>query len=689
MDVDTSALGLTGASPDADPDTPRRSRMRVKRGGAVLTPDRNGVFESETRKRKRGSNSRTPQKRPRIEGTRNSIHFNAVYQNRRAAKKHTIIRIPEDPVRPVKFYILRCEDHDIHFDDSPLQAGLAHLSEKHQHQNPSFETIVEHFGYEVIGCDDEKLIQNNKAAKEAFERGERGARDSIRVRTDSPSPERPRKNTSHAMKNSRSRRSRRKTQNSIDPHDLVPGDVYIIYWSASKQWYAGLYIPLQDPESIGIDESLEAMGLLSDIPPCYEYDSSSKSFSWAEGYEDGGPDASEQQFPFMFFEGLDFPDLSHVVWIPIGEIQRWNEDKALMIEHSDQVFEYLKQRQAAEQPNRFGPDEVIPDSADDNSTLGLAPRSLVADSSTDFRPAQNAETVTPNTAPEADASDQAEDADVTGQTKETQKGAELEPEEVQEDTELVPEEVQNDNHPAPQEVQKVIQMGVEEAQDTELEPEKAAQPPDTVEDEDIVMSSQENSTESAAQQPTEGSEDVVMETPEDATQEPVQQSDSQSDGDDHEIILNTQEDPAENVSPPKQPEEVSTEREEESWPHEAREERLSSADLENLLLEGEDLELQFPQSEQRELNQVPTPTPALETISLSRAANDVVNAKQEESSSTSPALERTDLAQAENNSGDETGRIVSLSALLSPQNLLAMKLHSHAFLTPIWVELLP
>lgn len=45
MAVDTSALGLPGDSPDADPDTPRRPRMRVKRGGAVLTPDRNGVFE--------------------------------------------------------------------------------------------------------------------------------------------------------------------------------------------------------------------------------------------------------------------------------------------------------------------------------------------------------------------------------------------------------------------------------------------------------------------------------------------------------------------------------------------------------------------------------------------------------------------------------------------------------------------
>jgi hypothetical protein len=46
MGVDTSTLGLPGDSPaDADPDTPRRPRMRMKRGGAVLTPDRNGVFE--------------------------------------------------------------------------------------------------------------------------------------------------------------------------------------------------------------------------------------------------------------------------------------------------------------------------------------------------------------------------------------------------------------------------------------------------------------------------------------------------------------------------------------------------------------------------------------------------------------------------------------------------------------------
>uniref|UniRef100_A0A0D2Y0A7 Uncharacterized protein n=1 Tax=Fusarium oxysporum (strain Fo5176) TaxID=660025 RepID=A0A0D2Y0A7_FUSOF len=593
MGVDTSALGLTGDSPDADPDTPRRPRMRMKRGGAVLTPDRNGVFESETRKRKRGRSSSIAQKRPRIQGNRNSIHFNAVYQNRRAAKKHTIIRVPEDP------------------------AGLAHLSEEHQLKNPSFETVIQHFGYEVIGCDDEKLIQNNKVAKEAFQKGERGARDSIRV-TDKPSPKTPRKKTNNAVKKGR---STRKSQDSIHPRDLVPGDVYIIYWSASKQWYCGLHIPLQDPESLGIDESLEAMGLLNNVPPCYD----------------------------------------------------------------DQAFEYLKQREAVQQPKRWGPNDEIPDPTDDNSTSDLAPRSPVAESSTDFQPAQNAEIVTPNTAPEADAADQAEDADVTGQTEETQKDTERAPEEEQ-DTQLVPEEAQSaqmeteeaqdtelkseeeqDIQPEPEvaqkdarvepgEVQKDTQMEVEEAQDTRPEPEKVAESPvqpGIVEDEDIAMSSEENPTESAAQQPTEDSEDVVMETPEDATQKPLQQNDSQSGGDDQEIILDTQEDPAENVSSPKEPEEVTAEREQESLSHEAREARLPSVDLEDLLLAGEDLEFQFSQSEQRELDQKPTPTPAHETISLSRAANDVVNTKQEESLPASPTLGRASLTKTENDSGDE------------------------------------
>ncbi|KAF9771884.1 hypothetical protein IL306_010446 [Fusarium sp. DS 682] len=614
MIVDASAVDLTTDSPDADPDTPRRSRMKLKRGGALLTPNRNGVFEPETRKRKRAPNPHIAQKRPRVEGTRNSIHFNAVYQNKRAARKHIIIRVPEDIARPGKFFILRCEQHDLHFDDSPLQAGLAHLVEKHKHQDASFDAVVENFGYEVIGCDDEKLTLNNKIAKEAFEKGDNRARDSIRVRS-SPSPERPTKGANREARKGKSTRSRRKRGDTINPSDLIPGNVYIIYWAASKQWFAGMLLPLQDLESVGIDETVEKMGLLNNIPPCYQYDSSSQSFSWAEGYEDGGPNSLEQHFAFMFFEGVAFPDESHVAWIPIDDIQKWDENQAMMIEHSEQAFEYLKKQKSNQQPKRLGSDDEIPDSTDDNSTSDLAAQSPVAESSTDLQPPQDTETATPNTAQEADTTEQAEE---------------------------VPK-------------------------DTEMEPEKAVQTneqPDVTEDEDVVMDSQENITESVPQRPSEDGADIIMETPEDTTEKPSPQDSPKSDGGDQEMILDTQEDPAENVSPPKQPEEANAEREKPALPQELGADRLSSAqnvsspklpeqtnaesensdspseqggdrlssaDLQNLLDEGVDLEFHLSQSEQREIVDSPTPSIAPETTSLAQAAHNFVNETREHS----------------------------------------------------------
>ncbi|KAF4340131.1 hypothetical protein FBEOM_5992 [Fusarium beomiforme] len=650
MIVDAATVEFITDSPDADPDTPRRPRMKLKRGGALLTPNSNGAFESETRKRKRAPNLQIAQKRPRIEGTRNSIHFNAVYQNKRAARKHIIIRRPEDEARPGKFFILRCEEHDLHFDDSPLQAGLAHLVDKHQHQDASFDAVVENFGYEVIGCDDEKLAQNNMVAKEAFERGDNRARDSIRVRP-SPSPERRSKGTNRETKKGRSARARRKRGEPINPTDLIPGNVYIIYWAASKQWFAGMLLPVQDLESVGIDDTVENMGLLNNIPPCYQYDSSSQSFSWAEGYEDGGPNASEQHFAFMFFEGVAFPDESHVAWIPLNEIQKWDEDQARLIEHSEQAFEYLKEQKLKQQPRQLGPHDEIPHSTNENSTWDFAPRSHVTESSTNLLPAQGTETASPHTAQEADTTEQAEE---------------------------VPK-------------------------DTDLEPEKAVQTneqPDKTADEDIVMDSQENSAESVPQQPSEDSEDIVMETPEVVADEPSQQELQEypeSDGGDQEMILDTQEDPAEKVpSPrhleetkterqkpdslqdpgadgfssaesatsPKQPEEIHAEREkpesheepgtdrlsidenvtlpkqpEETQrgpedsvsPTEQGGERLSSADLQNLLDEGVDLEFHLSQSEQRESVDSPSPSVAPETTSLTQATHNFVNKTREQS----------------------------------------------------------
>lgn len=360
------------------------------------------------------------------------MHYDAVYQNSRAVKKHIIVRRPEDISRPGRYYIIRCDRHNVSFEDNPLQAASAHLQMKHKSVNAfTHDSVVDHLGCEVIGCDDEKLEENNSLARKAFERGDEGPTgDNIRVRERSHSPE-PQQRKKHNVqslkvygsKGRRTRRSKRHTDQQDDSShkvDLIPGKVYIIYWTESKQWFAGVLLPLQDLESIGINDSMEKIGLLKSLPDCYQYDSSAKSFSWTKGYEDGGPMSSEQHFAFAFFEGVKFPEESHLAWIPIHDIKEWDEEQAQMIEHSEQALDYLK-AQEENKPQELGSNDEIRDSADgkfcqqcgensltrclvctdseDDLSL-LGPQSPQAESSVDPPPAQNNDPVTPDTAEE-------------------------------------------------------------------------------------------------------------------------------------------------------------------------------------------------------------------------------------------------------------------------------------------------
>ncbi|KAJ4245016.1 hypothetical protein NW762_014222 [Fusarium torreyae] len=345
----------------------QRSRARIRTGGATITSNR------ETRKRKRVEGFQNGQKRTRFESTRNSVHFDAVFQDGKAPKKQIIVRRPADTTRPGRFYIIRCEKHNLCFEDNPLQSASTHLQRKHKASRAGFDTVIELMGYEVIGCDEEQVEKNNAVARESFEKGEEfPAGDSIRVREGSSDSDTPPPESSRGRgQDARNRRSTRGSKRHSDQHpdsrvatDPVPGNIYIVYWPESKQWYAGMLLPLQDLESIGIHCTVEKLGLLQSVPDCYQYDSSSMSFSWAKGYEKGGPKAGHIEFAFMFFEGVKFPEESHVAWVPKDDIQEWDENKALLIEHSQQAIEYLKDREK-EKPRTLGLNEAIRDSADD------------------------------------------------------------------------------------------------------------------------------------------------------------------------------------------------------------------------------------------------------------------------------------------------------------------------------------
>ncbi|RBR25777.1 uncharacterized protein FIESC28_01459 [Fusarium coffeatum] len=346
---------------------------RYKTNFTTFTANPHGIFEA--RKRKGSHNVAHSSKRARVEGTRKSVHYDAVYQNNRAAKKHIIVRSPTDiSKQPGQYHIIRCGTHNISFDKNPVHNAAKHLRAQHDIADADHDTVIEHFGIKVIGCDDEKLEQNNKAAQEAFKKGQNGAGDCIIVREDLPPLESPQTTKFKKLSLPAQRIKRRKATRSQlrkgkqEDYDyeleLVPGKVYAIYWNETKSWFPALLLPLHDLASIGIHESFLRMGFVRPTPLCYEYDSSSQSFTWADGYEDDGPRCLDRHYPFVLFEEGEkkFPEECQKAWIPLYDIMPWNEDEARRIDHSERALEYLREKAAENQ-------REIPDSIDEGKSF--------------------------------------------------------------------------------------------------------------------------------------------------------------------------------------------------------------------------------------------------------------------------------------------------------------------------------
>ncbi|KAJ4111348.1 hypothetical protein NW768_011925 [Fusarium equiseti] len=369
LSADTDEAASSISEQKRDSSLGRRYRTNF----TTFTANHHGVFEA--RKRKGSHNVAHSSKRARVESTRKSVHYDAVYQNNRAAKKHIIVRSPTaNSKQSGEYHIIRCDIHNISFDKNPVHNAAKHLRAQHEVADADHDTVIEHFGVEVIGCDDEKLDQNNKAAQEAFKKGQNGADDCIIVREDLPPVESPQTTKFKKLSLPAQRIKRRKATRSQlrkgkqEDYDyqleLVPGKVYAIYWNETKSWFPALLLPLHDLASIGIHESFLNMGLVRPTPLCYEYDSSSQKFTWANGYEDGGPQCLERHYPFIFFEEEEkkFPEECQKAWIPLYDIMPWNEDEARRIDHSERALEYLRENAAESQ-------REIPDSIDEGKSL--------------------------------------------------------------------------------------------------------------------------------------------------------------------------------------------------------------------------------------------------------------------------------------------------------------------------------
>lgn len=225
--------------------------------------------------------------------------FDEVYKKGRAETKHIIV---EHPKGAGQWYIIRCQDCPRDFKDKPLVTAGSHLSsDVHGNQPRDAAKVVENFGITVLDCNERRMEKNNAVARQAFRKQNKGPR---------PPDDTAAKDSKHG---------RRGAAGIVSP---TPGQIYLGYWGKAKKSWPVLLLPNANLEDVGVPDTLEGLGLLEKLPPCYRYNTTTKTLEWKEGFEYGGEKVAQRWFPVMFFEdGLKFPSKSAVGWLPAHDLE--------------------------------------------------------------------------------------------------------------------------------------------------------------------------------------------------------------------------------------------------------------------------------------------------------------------------------------------------------------------------------
>ncbi|GAB1310637.1 hypothetical protein MFIFM68171_00847 [Madurella fahalii] len=252
-----------------------------------------------------------------------TVDFDEVFQDGNAEYKHTIFEYPKGRG---EWYILRCDQHGVHFGAKPLQGAMKHLNGRDHGQQPkSYDIAVQMLGILVLNCDAEKADRNNLVFDRAWADGYRPlrARSSRTSGTFDKAPA----GTGHDTQSSAStatpsRQGRSKGfEGVIEP---AVGEVYRVWYEPDRAYYAALMLPTGDFGPVGMAGAIVETGLASYVPTCYRFDKQNKEIlGWADGYEAGGPRVHRRRFPMMYFDDkLDIP-LHGDLGIPEGDRFSW------------------------------------------------------------------------------------------------------------------------------------------------------------------------------------------------------------------------------------------------------------------------------------------------------------------------------------------------------------------------------
>lgn len=322
-----------------------RSQPHMARNASHLLPHRHDGLARQAaeiqleRQRKRKSDASeisvrdADLKRARIGSPQSiaprTILFKDVYQDGKAEYKHNIVKYED------VFYILRCDEHGVHFKQNALAAAAKHLhGASHGHQRKEHKLAVETLGFHVVDCTEELAALNNAFVRRAFENGYKplnqlhgpksgGKRHSggttfMEPATDRgpPASESPFQTPSQitGAHESEPEQQEAKQQDSKKqdgrPQELTnyiinpkAGELYDAKWPRSSKIYTVMVLGWTDLDMCGWDSKLSSTGLYDKKvrSACYTYNADGIA-GWAPGFGDGEARVMERDIPVLWFE---------------------------------------------------------------------------------------------------------------------------------------------------------------------------------------------------------------------------------------------------------------------------------------------------------------------------------------------------------------------------------------------------
>lgn len=251
-----------------------------------------------------------------------SIPFQEIYQDGKAQYKHKIF---EHKAGSGNWYIVRCDEHKVHFGyGNPLHGAAKHVhSPQHGNLEKKHDLALQVCGHRVTGCNAELAELNNRAFERAVKEegyvpfnmnlltkeGRRRLHDGAEILV---------QGEGHAKK-----RPAKLNINSDEANNVQDCRFYQGLWSPTKKWYALVVLPILPDGSlkdVGLPQTtLQETELMANVPKCYRVDRNSLQIKeWQHAYKLGGSKVNKREYPVMFFDGAVKYSLG---WLPAYKLK--------------------------------------------------------------------------------------------------------------------------------------------------------------------------------------------------------------------------------------------------------------------------------------------------------------------------------------------------------------------------------